>query len=59
LDEINAHSETLKANNMNIFIMQKTKIDFYFSEIDWYKEKYEVAKKYETDNNINSDGYEK
>jgi hypothetical protein len=58
-DEITAHNETLKANNMNVFTMSKANVDFYFSEIKRYEEKYEIIKKYEIDNNINPDGYEK
>jgi hypothetical protein len=58
-DEVNAHSETLKANSMNVFTMEKAKVDFYYFEIDKYKKKHETAKKYEIDNNINSNGYEK
>jgi hypothetical protein len=58
-DEINAHTGTLKTNNMGSFKMSDEKISIYYSEINRYTGLYNKAKIYEINNNINSDGYEK
>ena len=57
-DELNAHKETLKANDLKVFKMGEIKITFYNSEIERYERKKEKSEKYEAENNINSDGYE-
>ncbi|MBN1185759.1 MAG: hypothetical protein JXB49_25985, partial [Bacteroidales bacterium] len=57
-DEINAHKETLKANNLKVFEMNMEKVSFYNSEIERYTKKKEKAEKYEAENNLNAEGYE-
>jgi hypothetical protein len=39
--------------------MAKEKIDSYHSAIDRYTKYYELSQKYEQDNNLNEQGYEK
>jgi hypothetical protein len=57
-DEINAHTETLKANSKSVFKMSNEKIEFYNSETVRYTNAYNKAKTYEINNNINNEGYE-
>jgi hypothetical protein len=58
-DEINAHTETLNANDKKMLKMSDGNISFYYSEINRYTNLYNKAETYEINNNINSDGYEK
>jgi predicted SprT family Zn-dependent metalloprotease len=58
-DEINAHTETLKAHDANVFKMSDSKISVYHSEINRYTNSYNKAITYEINNNINGDGYDK
>jgi acid phosphatase class B len=58
-DEVNAHTETLNANNKAVFKMSNEKIDIYNGEINRYTSQYNKAKEYEKNNNINEKGYEK
>ena len=57
-DEINAHTETLKAHTIKLFNMNESKINFYNFEINRYNNQYQKSKKYEEKNSINAEGYE-
>jgi hypothetical protein len=59
LDEINAHQETLKANDVQVFTMGAAKMSFYYSELERYNRLHIKAQEYENNNNINPTGYEK
>jgi hypothetical protein len=59
LDEINAHQETLRANNVQVFTMGVAKLLLYYSEIERYNALRIKAQEYENKNNINPTGYEK
>ena len=57
--EINAHQQTLNAHDRGVFTMSDRNIEFYRSEIARYYRLYNRAVRFETENNINRDGYER
>jgi hypothetical protein len=56
--EINAHTQTLNANDKGVFNMSDENINFYHNEIIRYTRLYNRAREFEDNNNINRNGYE-
>lgn len=59
LDEINAHTKTLEANQMGVFSMSQAKLVFYDNEIKRYKNVYKICIEIEEQYGYTPEGYEK